>query len=268
MTDYASANPSFYAPYITIQADGAVEPPTDQISRSGNTYTLTGNLTNIAVKIFCSNIVFDGAGHRLIGGSGKTRYDVTSNEALRLENVTNVTVKDLIIVNFVKGPFIEGCTNCSILRVSADYWFLVTSQSNTITQSDISFGIGTVQDASRNLFYNNRIFACGAHFNSDNFWDNGAIGNYWRDYNGTDANGDGIGDTPFFPPSNCIPNATDHYPLMQPVTAQESNPLPTTFMLPLTVTVVVIAAVALFFYLKKQRGEKCLGFMRTVLLGC
>ena len=26
-------------------------------------------------------------------------------------------------------------------------------------------------------------------------WDNGTIGNYWGDYNGTDNNNDGIGDT-------------------------------------------------------------------------
>jgi hypothetical protein len=31
----------------------------------------------------------------------------------------------------------------------------------------------------------------------DNFWDNGTIGNYWADYNGTDSNGDGIGDSPY-----------------------------------------------------------------------
>ncbi|MFX1325434.1 MAG: nitrous oxide reductase family maturation protein NosD, partial [Promethearchaeota archaeon] len=32
----------------------------------------------------------------------------------------------------------------------------------------------------------------------NNTWDNGTIGNYWSDYNGLDANDDGIGDTPHF----------------------------------------------------------------------
>ncbi len=47
---------------------------------------------------------------------------------------------------------------------------------------------------------------------STNFWDNGKEGNYWSSYNGTDANGDGIGDTPFV----VVENDADRYPLMQP----------------------------------------------------
>jgi len=32
---------------------------------------------------------------------------------------------------------------------------------------------------------------------SSNSWDNGFVGNYWGDYNGTDSNMDGIGDSPY-----------------------------------------------------------------------
>jgi hypothetical protein len=41
-----------------------------------------------------------------------------------------------------------------------------------------------------------------------NFWDNGYEGNYWSNYNGTDLDGDGIGDTK-------LPwEGVDYHPLM------------------------------------------------------
>jgi hypothetical protein len=48
---------------------------------------------------------------------------------------------------------------------------------------------------------------------SINQYDNGAKGNYWSDYNGSDNNGDGIGDTVYY----LYENNQDNYPLMKSV---------------------------------------------------
>jgi parallel beta-helix repeat protein len=65
-----------------------------------------------------------------------------------------------------------------------------------------------------NMFYHNNFVANTEQVYSEssaNVWDDGPSGgNYWSDYNGTDANHDGIGDTPYVVDAN----NTDRYPLM------------------------------------------------------
>ncbi len=86
-------------------------------------------------------------------------------------------------------------------------------QNNTVNentfQRDGYSGI-QLQNATLNTFYHNDFFASVVrHVNpvagtidSPNFWDNGTLGgfvggNYWDNYNGTDGDRDGIGDTPY-----------------------------------------------------------------------
>jgi hypothetical protein len=58
-----------------------------------------------------------------------------------------------------------------------------------------------------------------------NVWDDGAKkGNYWSTYTGTDANGDGVGDTPY----KIDTQNQDNYPLMKPYSAQTQTATPST----------------------------------------
>jgi len=69
-----------------------------------------------------------------------------------------------------------------------------------------------------------------------NVWDNGFEGNYWSDYNGTDSNQDGIGDTPYIIDANNI----DHFPLMAQYVIPE---FPTFLVLPIFMMVILLAIV-------------------------
>jgi len=48
---------------------------------------------------------------------------------------------------------------------------------------------------------------------SNNYWDNGLFGNYWADYKGLDADGNGIGDSPYC--IACSAGSQDNFPLME-----------------------------------------------------
>jgi hypothetical protein len=86
-------------------------------------------------------------------------------------------------------------------------------------------------------------------------WDDGKEGNYWSDYNGTDSNGDGVGDTPFmFDLQN-----EDRYPLManplQVIDGTEpANAVPVGVEILALVAVVVAAAVSALV-LKARKGK-------------
>ncbi len=80
---------------------------------------------------------------------------------------------------------------------------------NTISNNTI-YGFDIFQ-SSDNTFYQNNIVNNKVQVTLDaatNTWDNGAEGNYWSDYNGTDSNGDGIGETSY--------QGIDNYPLIDP----------------------------------------------------
>jgi hypothetical protein len=71
-----------------------------------------------------------------------------------------------------------------------------------------------------NAFVNNTVYnAHTVNYPYELVWDSGNEGNFYSDYTGTDADGDGIGDIPYPIPAAGFPDPpyiTDKYPLMAP----------------------------------------------------
>ncbi len=80
---------------------------------------------------------------------------------------------------------------------------------------DMCEGGGEFNKIHHNNFVNNGDNQAFERGGPNNIWDDGypSGGNYWNDYNGTDNDGDGIGDTPYNIPGG---NNKDRYPLMDP----------------------------------------------------
>ncbi len=95
------------------------------------------------------------------------------------------------------------------------------STYNTITGNNITnnteIGMLLSGPSTDNLVYRNNVLGNDVNAmdsGGGNAFNTSTIGNYWGDYNGTDANGDGIGDTPYEIPG--LAESKDYYPAMKP----------------------------------------------------
>lgn len=120
--------------------------------------------------------------------------------------------------NALIGNLVSSSRSSGIqLRNGAHRNLLRSNRSRLNLLSGIEITGSDHNRLDRNTFTGNDRNASDA--GSENRWDDGARGNYWSDYGGFDANGDGIGDVPYV--INGI--VRDRYPL---VIAPADNPLP------------------------------------------
>jgi parallel beta-helix repeat protein len=273
---------------ITIQGDGSVVPQTDYIKQEGNVYYLTQSLSSHRLDINCSNIVLDGQGYTINGSN----HFVLGGNGITLDSINNVTIKDVIVVGYYEPSIhITNCSGVNISRVQTDakptivvdisgcIW-LEQSGNNAISNSLTGIRLQSGSNnkifnnslyldtlSSGNFYYNNNMYV---HYASNGFrfpiigdgsinsWDNGSIGNYWSDYNGSGV---------YVIDENNI----DHYPLTNPVdiNAQTptSTPTPTPFLPPrnpphlelldylllISVILAVIIAVSVLFFRRHRK---------------
>jgi parallel beta-helix repeat protein len=245
---------------IYINADGSVE-GTDKIQRDENVYTLTDNIDRSDIMVLKDDVVLDGAGYSLTEGPSGIplfeRDNVTiKNFIISIKGFTGICI------------WLYYCSNCAILNntmesdyscfgidveggganfiagnhvmnmASAIYLWEGTSNNiifgNTITNNSQSIGIVKSQNNTvyRNNFINNNLISIMTQLRSTSFvnhLDDGTTGNYWSDYNGTDSNGDGIGDTPYV----INENIQDNYPLVNPFDITDIPEFPSWIILPM-----------------------------------
>jgi parallel beta-helix repeat protein len=179
-----------------------------------------------------------------------TRTDYPNNDVGIEIDSSNNDINNNIIENNYIGIYSQKVTNNSftdnIFRSNSGYGMYLWSDSNSNIVKDNIFvdnPYGLRIKGSRknliiqNMFQDNRqglYFCCGATDNIafhnsfinnsiwnaydyvvGNVWDNGypVGGNYWDNYNGTDSDGDGIGDIPHNISNDGFKR--DRYPLMQ-----------------------------------------------------
>jgi hypothetical protein len=263
-------------PRVFIRANGNVEPASASIERNGDSYTLTNDV-HAELVVEKSDIAIDGAGYTLRGPYNGTTENlwVIGNGSDQVTGGTQIpysigvdlsggasglTIMNLNIKNFSIGAYI-WTTNNSFFNNSVSecvVGVLLSGSANDIVRNlmaknevGLFFGTnepGTVPlnlTVSHNSFVSNVRQLGGCLCQESNIsepihtWDDGKEGNYWSDYNGADANGDGIGDSPYvFDVQN-----EDRYPLMENALLLKEETEPT-MALPVGFEILALSALA------------------------
>ncbi len=168
-----------------------------------------------------SNIIFYECANNNIASSNKLGYVgcYASGNIITGNNLTGGTCVSFVHAtnNTLSYNKIENCIQNGVnLRENSNYNII---SSNFIKNTIIGLN---VDNSSNNYIYHNNFVDNKVNCKvvlSQNVWDNGFNGNYWDNYNGTDNNGDLVGDTPYHISKNNI----DDFPLMAPITVFDAG---------------------------------------------
>jgi hypothetical protein len=198
-------------------------------------------------------------------GTHGAKYNAISNNTIEAGGGDGINLSPAAIFNTDCGNNITG-KSCGIkIRCAHDNTvydnYFANNEYGIYVENPKRFENIHAAHSKNNNFYRNNLMnntenvyiestSQGTAF--FNFWDNGKEGNYWSDYNGTDANGDGIGDVPYI----INANNTDNYPFYtrapSPTPAPDGYAANFPIMLSAAVVIVMVVIVGLAVYRKKS----------------
>jgi parallel beta-helix repeat protein len=284
---FASANEQPPLPTIYIREDGSIDPPTAPIRRDGDIYTFTGDAF-ARLCVYRGNIVIDGAGYTLRGpynGTVTEKWiigqgpDQPIDETLVLwvigidlghADVTGLVIRNLNVKNFSIAMYIWTENNTVVGNAVSEniVGILLSGSDNTVTRNYIEkndmgifFGVNQPGDEPLNIILTHNSFVdndvhfggcvCEGYNTAEavHTWDDGEEGNFWSDYDGTDDNGDGVGDTPYV----IDVQNQDRYPLMQIAATPPTPKMPVETIIAAIMLPIIIAAVVIAYRRRKKK---------------
>ncbi|MGB9854531.1 MAG: right-handed parallel beta-helix repeat-containing protein [Candidatus Bathyarchaeales archaeon] len=224
-------------------------------------------------------------------------HRVTCNAIIILFGSYNIITKNNISMNnggiFIDFDVCSGRASYSnkitmnYIASNKNYGIYLSSNYNATVVGNIiannKYGVMVDYTGYSTFYHNNFINNTIQVYSSTpmgkpNVWDNGREGNYWSDYNGTDADGDGIGDTSYIierqtvwiEPTTQTPitfgvDTEDRYPLMKPIRIEVSHdeknqvttaePFPTTWIVA-AIAITAMSGATLLIYFTKSRKQR------------
>ena len=152
---------------IYIREDGSIDPPTAQIKREGNLYTIEENIHTLSwggcLIVQRSNIEIDGQGCTL-EGRGVYTGEVYLQRGIKLESVNNVTISNLKITNFDYAVDVSLSNNNHFYNTNITnngYGIsFYSSNNNTLSHNQVIYTVHdsiSLDDSSNNIFSENNI---------------------------------------------------------------------------------------------------------------